>query len=314
MARSPMALQHQVRGLLPFASTPFTVSGDIDLPRFREHLQSLANGSSDRPSCYFVCCGTGEFWSLDLVEYRALVGTAAEAVGRIGPVIAGVGYGTRLAIELARIAEEEGADGILVFPPYLAAGPQGGLCEHYASIAAATRLGVFVYNRDNAVFEPETVRRLVETCPNVIGLKDGYGELERLADVRRLLGDEFLILNGMPSAEMYAKTYCKAGIRHYSPGGIGFVPEIAWAFDRALESGDDGEIDRLVGGFYRPYTELRSKVPGYGVALIKAGLKLRGRPVGGVRPPLVDPSPTHEAELGAIIERGLSLVEVRDPA
>ena len=308
MARSPKELQLQVRGLLPFANTPFTASGEIDLSRFRQHLQTLANGSPDRPSCYFVCCGTGEFWSRDLVEYRALVEAAAEVVGKIGPVIAGVGYGTRLAIEFARIAEEEGADGILVFPPYLAAGPQEGLYKHYASIAATTGLGVFVYNRDNAVFEPETVRRLVERCPNVIGLKDGYGDLERLAGVRRLVGDEFLLLNGMPSAEMYAKTYCEAGVRHYSPGGIEFVPEIAWAFDRALERGHDAEIGRLVDGFYRPYTELRSKVPGYGVALIKAGLKLRGRPVGGVRPPLVDPSPTHEAELRAIIERGLSLI------
>lgn len=71
---------------------------------------------------------------------------------------------------------------------------------------------------------------------------------------------------------------------------------------------DEPEIDRLIEGFYRPYTELRHQVPGYGVSLIKAGLKLRGRPVGGVRPPLVDPSPEHIAVLAQLIERGLALV------
>lgn len=312
MARSPRELQVQVRGLLPFVCTPFTAAGEIDLPRFREQLQCLAGGSADKASCYFVCCGTGEFWSLDLAEYRALVKAAAEEVGQRGPVVAGVGYGTRLAIEFAQAAEEQGADGLLVFPPYLAAGPQEGLYHHYAAIASATKLGIIVYNRDNAVFEPETVSRLVQRFPNVIGLKDGFGDLARLAEVRRLAGDEFLLMNGMPSAEMYARTYCDAGIRQYSPGGIEFVPEIAWAFDHALEAGDGAEVDRLVDGFYRPYTDLRNKVPGYGVALIKAGLKLRGRPVGGVRPPLVDPTPEHEDELRAIIERGLSLVESRE--
>ena len=136
--------------------------------------------------------------------------------------------------------------------------------------------------------------------------------LERLAAIRRMVGDEFLLVNGMPSAEMFAKAFCAAGIRPYSPGGIEFVPEIAWAFDHALERGDDATIDGLIEGFYRPYTELRNRVPGYGIALIKAGLKLRGRPVGGVRPPLVDPSAEHEAELKALIERGLSLCVKRE--
>ena len=311
MARSAAELSAQVRGLLAFVHTPFRASGDVDLPRFREHLQYLASGFPDKPSCFFVCCGTGEFWSLSLAEYEGLVRAAAVEVGGEIPVVAGVGYGTKLAMEFARAAGEQGADGLLVFPPYLVGGPQEGLYQHYASIAASTSLGVMVCNRDNAVFEPETVRRLVEERPNVIGLKDGFGDLQRLASIRRLVGDQFLLMNGMPSAEMFVKTYCQAGIRAYSPGGIEFVPEIAWCFDHALERGDDAEIDRLIDGFYRPYTELRNQVPGYGVALIKAGLRLRGKPCGGLRPPLVDPTAEHQAQLGALIPQGLSLVRGR---
>lgn len=309
MARPFQEVQARVRGLLAFVNTPFAAMGEVDLGRFREHLQYLASGFPDTPSSYFVGCGTGEFWSLDLAEYKSLVRAAVEEVGHRVPVLSGVGYGTKLAVEFARVAEEQGADGFLVFPPYLAGGPQEGLYQHYGSIAASTDLGVIIYNRDHAVFEPETVRRLVEHHPNVVGLKDGVGDLERLTAIGRMVGEEFLLINGMPSAEMFAKTFCGAGIRPYSPGGIEFVPEIAWVFDHALERGDEGEIDRLIEGFYRPYTELRNQVPGYGIALIKAGLKLRGRPVGGVRPPLVDPSAEHEAALNALIERGLSLVK-----
>ena len=85
----------------------------------------------------------------------------------------------------------------------------------------------------------------------MIGLKDGFGDLERLAAMRRRVGDDFRLINGMLSAEMFAKTFCRAGIRPYSPSGIEFVPEIAWAFDHALERGDEAKIDRLIDGFYR---------------------------------------------------------------
>lgn len=309
MARSPQELQAQVQGLLDFVHTPFTEANDVDLERFCEHLRHVQNDFPDSPSSYFVCCGTGEFWSLDLQEYVDLVGAAVDTVGDDAPVIAGVGYGTRLALEHVRAAQAQGADGLLIFPPYLASGPQEGLLQHYGALAAATDLGVFVYNRDNAVFAPQTVARLVEAHPNVMGLKDGYGDLERLHQVRNLLGGDFLLMNGMPSAEMYAREYTAAGIRPYSPGGIEFVPELAWRFDRALARGDERETDRLIDGFYRPYTQLRARVPGYGVALVKAGLRLRGRPSGGVRPPLVDPSREHEVILAELIEKALALAE-----
>jgi 5-dehydro-4-deoxyglucarate dehydratase len=308
VAGSPEQLQSEMGGLLAFVHTPFTREGEVDVPRLHQHLGYLANAFPDQPTSYWVCCGSGEFWSLDLSEYAALVRAAVEEVGNGAPVIAGVGYGTRLALEFARTAEDQGADGLLVFPPYLVGGPQEGLLRHYARIAASTRLAIAVYHRDNAIFEPDTVARLVDGHPHVIGLKDGVGDLGLLARMRALLGERFLLMNGMPSAEMYAKQYHGEGICAYSPGGIEFVPELAWALDHALVSCDEKEIDRLIDGFYRPYTELRNQRPGYGVALVKAGLRIRGRPSGGVRPPLVDPTPEHEAQLGELISAGLSLL------
>ncbi len=308
MTRSPEEIRSLAHGLLWFVHTPFDEAGEVNIPRLREHMAYLSGAFEDKPSCAFVACGSGEFWSLDLDEYRAIVRAAVAEVGREMPVVAGVGYGTRLACRFARAAEEEGADALLIFPPYLIGGPQEGLCQHYAAIAHATRLAVVLYNRDNAVFEPQTVARLVEAHPHIIGLKDGFGDMERLAAMRALLGERLLLMNGMPMAEMYAPTYCKAGIRSYSPTAIEFLPELAWVYDHALERGDEAEVQRLIEGFYRPFTALRNQVPGYGIALTKAALRLRGRPSGGVRPPLVDPSPEHEAQLAALLERGLALV------
>jgi 5-dehydro-4-deoxyglucarate dehydratase len=304
MALSPQELHSQLRGLLSFPVTPFTAENAIDLPRYREHLQYML---SEDPDGLFVCGGTGEFFSLNLEEYHALVRTAVEEVAGRLPVVAGVGYGTQMAIEFAQAAEEAGADGLMVMPPYLINAEQDGLYQHYKAVAESTHIGLILYQRDNAIFAPATVSRLAE-IPNIIGFKDGYGDMERLIRIRLAVGDRLIILNGMPTAEMSARAFFGVGVTSYSSAVFNFVPEISYAFYHAISSGDEAAVDRLKAGFYLPLVQLRDKVKGYAVALIKAGVKLRMKSVGPARPPLVNPSPEHEAELKATIERGLSLV------
>src|SRR6476661_823162 len=186
------ALASLLKGLLSFPVTPFTPANEIDLPRFREHIQYMAG---HQPSGLFVCGGTGEFSSLNLAEYAAV----EEAGGRL-PIVAGVGYGTRLALDFVKAAEDAGADGLMVMPPYLLQAEQEGLYQHYRAIVESTNLGVILYQRDNAIFAPATVRRLAELS-NVIGFKDGHGDMERLLRIRLAAGEQLLMLNGMPTAE-----------------------------------------------------------------------------------------------------------------
>jgi 5-dehydro-4-deoxyglucarate dehydratase len=284
--------------------TPFDVAGEVDLPRFRQHIRYMAG---QNPAGLFVCGGTGEFYSLGLDEYRALVRAAVEEIGGRLPIVAGVGYGARLASEFARAAEEAGADGLMVMPPYLVVAEQEGLYQHYRALAAATRLGIILYQRDNAIFAPATVQRLAE-IPNVIGFKDGYGDMERLLRIRLAAGARLTMLNGMPTAELSQPAFVGVGVRSYSSAVFNFVPEISWAFYRAMVEDDAEAQVRLLEGFYRPFAELRDRSRGYAVSLIKAGLNVQGRPVGPARAPLVNPTPEHEAELKAIVERGLALV------
>lgn len=243
-------------------------------------------------------------------EYRALVKAAvAEAAGRV-PVIAGAGYGVKIAIQFVQAAEEAGADGVLVLPPYLLQSEQEGLFAHYLAVAQATRLGVIVYQRDNAIFSPSTARRLTE-IPNLIGFKDGHGDMERLTRIRLAVGDRFAFMNGMPTAELSALAFFGLGISSYSSAVFNFVPEISHAFFRALNASDMKGVGHLVETFYRPLAELREKKKGYAIALIKAGVNILKKPVGKVRPPLVYPSPAEEAELKTIIEKGLAALSAK---
>ncbi|WP_049573330.1 5-dehydro-4-deoxyglucarate dehydratase [Streptomyces sp. SBT349] len=291
---------HPLSGLLGFPVTPFRQDGELDLPRFERHLTEMLDA---RPTALFVACGTGEFASLTLAEHRALVRAAVTHLGDEVPVYAGVGGGTRVAIEFAREAEAGGADGILVLPPYLQEGPPAGLVAHYRQIAAATDLALVPYQRANAVFTPEAVGELAG-LDQVVAFKDGHGDIELLQRIRTATGGELPLLNGMPTAETYARAYAAVGARAYSSATLAFAPAIARAFYDAFERGDDAAQQVLLREFYVPLTRLRRTTRGYAVSLVKAGLDVQGRSAGPVRPPLVDPSPEHRAELAALIERG----------
>jgi 5-dehydro-4-deoxyglucarate dehydratase len=312
-AAAPRArpLAERLDGILFFPVTAYGPDGAVDLDVFRAHVRA---GLDAGAGAVFACCGTGEFHALTPQEFGECVAAAADEAGGRVPVVAGTGYGTALACQFASIAEEAGADGLLAMPPYLVVPSQEGLLRHYTTLAGSTGLDVVVYQRDNALFAPSTVASLART-PGIVGLKDGHGDLDLMqriiSTVRTEAGAEtagaFRYFNGLPTAEQTGLAYRGLGVTLYSSAVFCFAPEIALAFHRALVTGDDATVDRLLDGFFRPLVELRAKGRGYAVSLVKAGVRLRGLDVGEVRPPLSEPSAAHLRELSELIERGLEL-------
>ncbi|MFF1352140.1 5-dehydro-4-deoxyglucarate dehydratase [Streptomyces sp. NPDC058322] len=311
MTSAPLAARlGRVAGPLFFPVTAYGPDGDVDLDAFRAHVRT---GIDAGAAAVFACCGTGEFHALTPQEFRRVVAAAVEETAGEVPVVAGAGYGTALAIQYAKLAEEAGADGLLAMPPYLVVAGQEGLLGHYTALAAATSLETIVYQRDNAVFTPATVVALA-TTPGIIGLKDGYGDLDLMQRIvsavrTELPGGDFLYFNGLPTAELTGPAYRGIGVNLYSSAVFAFAPDIALAFYRALESGDGELAGALLDHFYRPLVELRAKGRGYAVSLVKAGVRLGGLDVGGVRTPLTEPSAAHIEELTAIVARGRALLE-----
>ncbi|MFD4033207.1 5-dehydro-4-deoxyglucarate dehydratase [Streptomyces sp. NPDC058637] len=311
MTSAPLAARlTDVAGPLFFPVTAYGPDGTVDLDAFRTHVRK---GIDAGAAAVFACCGTGEFHALTPQEFGAVVAAAVEETAGQVPVVAGAGYGTALAIQYARLAEDAGADGLLAMPPYLVVAGQEGLLGHYIALAAATGLETIVYQRDNAVFTPETVLALART-PGIIGLKDGCGDLDlmqRIVSVVRagLPGGDFLYFNGLPTAELTGLAYRGIGVTLYSSAVFAFAPDIALAFYRALDSGDDDLVNALLDHFYRPLVELRAKGHGYAVSLVKAGVRLEGLDVGEVRTPLTEPPAEHIAELARIVVEGRALLE-----
>ncbi|MFD4529007.1 5-dehydro-4-deoxyglucarate dehydratase [Streptomyces sp. NPDC058470] len=311
MTSAPLAARLSIpSGPLFFPVTAYGADGGVDLDVYREHVR---RGVEAGAAAVFACCGTGEFHALSPEEFEACVAAAVEAADGRVPVVAGAGYGPALAVRFARLAEAAGADGLLAMPPYLVVAGQEGLLRHYQELTAATSLPVIVYQRDNAVFTPETVVELART-EGIIGFKDGLGDLDLIQRIvsavrSEVPGEEFLYFNGLPTAELTGLAYRGVGITLYSSAVFCFAPEVALAFHKALNTGDDEAVNRLIDGFYRPFVDLRAQGRGYAVSLVKAGVRLRGLDVGEVRPPLHEPNEDHVKQLAQLIERGYGLIE-----
>jgi len=303
MAHSPDRLKSAIRsGLLSFPVTHFTDDGAFAPTPYGQHIDYLAG---HRPAALFAAGGTGEFFSLHLAEYESVIAAAVEsAQGRV-PVVAGVGYGTALAIEFAKRAEKAGADGILLLPQYLVQAEQEGLYRHIAAICGAVGIGAIVYHRDNCLFELDTMRRLADTCPNLIGFKDGHGNVEQLTCLRDTLGDRLVYVGGMPTAEVFAAANRAIGVSTYSSAIFNFAPEYAQRFFAAIYSDDRAFASEAIRTFFIPYLALRNQRRGYAVSIVKAGLRVVGRPAGPVRAPLVDLTADQEAALAELVARAM---------
>ena len=143
----------------------------------------------------------------------------------------------------------------------------------------------------------------------MIGLKDGIGDVALttriISSVRTALAGSdksFHFFNGLPTAEVAVPAYAGLGVHSYSSAVFCFAPDVALRYHHAVTTQDEEVVHQLLDTFFVPLVALRSKVPGYAVSLVKAGVRLRGLDVGGVRPPLVDPTAEHLEELRRIID------------
>ena len=297
---TPDALKHHLStGLLSFPVTHFDTDLNLNLESYQRHIEYLSNYDA---AALFSAGGTGEFFSLTPSEIITSLKAAKEAAGEM-PIISGCGFGTPIATEIARDAEKAGADGLLLLPNYLITGPQEGLYHHVKSVCQATGIGVIVYNRANTILSADTLKRLADDCPNLIGFKDGSGKLDLVREVTATMSDRLFTLGGMPTHELFAEAYNAAGVSTYSSAIFNFVPELALKFYNAMRSDDKAVMEQILVDFFFPFARIRDRQPGYPVSIIKAGSRLVGMDCGAVRPPLTDLSSEELDMLGELIEK-----------
>ncbi len=184
------------RGSMVAIVTPMRADGALDL----EALARLVEFHIDNGTDAIIAVGTtGESATLDYEEHIAVIRKVVGQVkGRI-PVIAGTGANsTREALHLTQHAMEAGADGCLLVTPYYNKPTQEGLYQHYKLIADSVAIPQILYNvpgRTACDMKPETVERLAD-IPNIVGIKEASGSIERIRELVKRLGDRMDVYSG----------------------------------------------------------------------------------------------------------------------
>jgi 5-dehydro-4-deoxyglucarate dehydratase len=291
----PGTLRKKLSGVIAFPVTPFKVDLSLDLPGLHENLTKLL----EHPIAAVVAAGgTGELYSLTPAEYTRVIELTTLAVEDRVPVIAGVGFGQRLAVEMAQTAEKAGADGILVFPPYYPQAEDEGLFEYYRAIGEATRLGMLIYSRDWAGFSPAMVERL-STIPTLIGWKDGRGDIRRLQIIMNHVGDRLHWIGG--AGDDMVAAYFSIGVSTFTSSIATVAPRLSLRLYELAHGGDAEALNELLNRCVVPLYALRARRKGYEVSAMKAMMDMIGLNGGPVRQPLVNVKPEEEDELRTIL-------------
>jgi 4-hydroxy-tetrahydrodipicolinate synthase len=185
-----------ITGSIVAVVTPMLDDGSLDIPALHRlidfHVQEKTDG--------IVIVGTtGESPTVNVDEHRKLIQLSVEhANGRI-PIIAGTGANsTTEAVELTRFAKDAGADAVLSVVPYYNKPTQEGLYQHFKLIAEAVDIPVILYNvpgRTVADMSNDTTLRLAQ-IPNIVGIKDATGNLDRACDLIDRAPEGFALYSG----------------------------------------------------------------------------------------------------------------------
>jgi 4-hydroxy-tetrahydrodipicolinate synthase len=238
------------RGSLVALVTPMTESGDVDHVAFGRLLDWHAREGTDG---IVVCGTTGESPTVSATEAAELLQIAVQRIGGRIPVIAGTGgNSTAEAVERTRAACELGVDGVLIVTPYYNRPPQEGLYRHFHMVADAASVPLLLYNvpsRTACDLLPATVERLA-SHPQIIGIKDATGSIERGMEILRRCGDDFLLLSGDDAS-------CRELIAAGAQGVITVTGNVAPRLmremvDLALAGDHDGarELDDRLAGLH----------------------------------------------------------------
>jgi 4-hydroxy-tetrahydrodipicolinate synthase len=285
--------------LLTAMVTPFGADGSLDLDAAAALAAYLVD--EQRNDALVVNGTTGESPTTTDREKSELVRAVRDAVGDRARVVAGVGtFSTAHTVQLAEQAAKAGADGLLVVTPYYSKPPQAGVLAHFRAVAGATDLPVLLYDipgRTGTAIATPTMIALA-AHPNIVGVKDAKGDVPASAKV--LAETDLAYYSGDDAMTLPLLAVGALGVVGTSTHFSGVATK---AMIEAYGRGDTAEALRLHRQLLPIYTGIFAT---QGCILVKAGLAMIGRPVGGLRAPLVEATEAETAALrGSLRAAGL---------
>ncbi len=274
----------KLRGIVGTPVTAFTSENEVDVPTMERLVEFHVTHGSDALA---LPMHLGESLNLSIGERETLAEVAVKTTGGRVPVIVNVSLpGTDQVLELARHAESAGADGVVVVTPYHWRPSNDALFEHFTAVAEGIGISVLLYNfpgRLGVSISPELLTRIVERCPNVVGMKDASYDMQGFTETIRIVrqvAPEFSLFTGVdyPLAGMIlGGDGCFSPSLQVAPGLIRRLVDECLA----ERYGDALSTQQRTSALWHV---LKAGYP----ASVKAALELMGRAVGGVRRPILN--------------------------
>jgi len=318
---TPSELKSVLRGVLPVQLIPFTAQGEIDVKGLEENTRFLvdfAQGEGGRDIVILTNGSTSECYALSAQQEKTIIRTVVEASAGV-PVIAGVSEpGTELTVESARYAEQVGAAGLMVMPPYYHYPTREGLYRHYEQITKSVQIGIMVYNNPvvSGSWVPADLMKQIAELPEVVAIKENTTSIVQYYDMVRSFGpDELNLICGLGEKEYVAEAA-------YRCDGLvsviaNFAPEWSYQVYEAGRNKDFSQANKLLAKVEPYYNVLASVNRSHPYATImpdtsqenyayqavaKSAMDLVGLHGGSVKLPMIDLTGEEILELKAALE------------
>ncbi|ALA55164.1 4-hydroxy-tetrahydrodipicolinate synthase [Shouchella clausii] len=277
--------------------TPFTNENALDVNGIRTLIHHLANNGTDTVVIHGT---TGEAPTLTLEEKQTLLSVAVEEAANANiKVIAGIGANsTQQAVQMAQLAEQTGADGLMVVVPYYNKPSQEGIYQHIAQVAQSTPLPVLLYNvpgRTGADMSAETALRLAE-IDQVFAIKEASGNIDKVTEILRLAPEGFSVYSGDDSLTLPMMAVGAKGVVSVASHIVGREMK------QMIDAFASGELQLAASIHHKLFPVMKAMFMAPSPAPVKEALARYRLPGGGVRLPLIGLNEAENMELAAVLE------------
>ena len=314
MLLDPGKLKAKLTGLMPAMVTPFKEDFEIDRRGLQSNVDFLIENGID----VLVPCGTnGEFSSLTVDEIKEVIKIVVDQANGKVPVVAGTSStSTRVAIELAKYAQDVGASGVMVLPPYYVRPSPDEIYRHFEMVANAIDIGVVIYNNPSTTkieLKPDFLINLTQ-IPNIVGVKETITNTDEFQEALTKIGDKMAVITGSEVIAIFCFILGSKSIVSPTPQ---FAPQLLRELLSSVQNGDlpkAFEIHRKLIAYRQLFAESTAKGFAKYIHYTKAAMNLMGLAAGPTRPPLLPLSNSEIQKLERVLREELRILPVAKTA
>ena len=242
MSMTAEEFKNNLKGVVPVQLCPYTREGEVDIEGIKENTKFIVDFAKDgnKDVVLFTNGNTTEFYANSVEEQKNIIKTVVDTVGGVIPVITGVSQASaRLTIEMAKYAEEVGADCAILLPPYVHTASKEGVYQYYKIVAESVNIGIMLYSHPGfggTMLPPDLIARLAK-IENIVAFKDCTLNVADYAFNSLIDPGDMILINGNAEISYVGSAAYGVKYRGFASAPIAnFAPRLSYDIYEAVEA------------------------------------------------------------------------------